>query len=98
MDETMIEWLEDKVQGRLRPDLTLLLDAPIDIGMGRAKNRGQLDRFESEQLCFFDRVRNAYLKQAQQHPQQIKVINADQPLNKVQEDIRLVIQTLLNNK
>ena len=54
MDMTMIEWLEDKVQGKLRPDLTLLLDAPIEVGMERANKRGALDRFESEQRSFFD--------------------------------------------
>ncbi|MCK5477430.1 MAG: dTMP kinase [Methylococcales bacterium] len=95
MDMTMIEWLEDKVQGKLRPDLTLLLDAPIEVGMDRANKRGELDRFESEKQAFFERVRTAYLQRAKKLPQQIKVINADQSLDKVQDEIRFVIEELM---
>ena len=95
MDMTMIEWLEDKVQGKLRPDLTLLLDAPIEVGMDRANKRGELDRFESEKQAFFARVRTAYLQRAKKLPQQIKVINADQSLDKVQDEIRFVIEELM---
>lgn len=96
MDVKMIEWLEDKVQGELRPDLTLLLDAPIDVGMDRAGKRGKLDRFELEEYSFFERVRTAYLQRAQQHPQQIKLINAAQALSKVQSEIAIAIQKMLN--
>lgn len=83
-----ISWLENFVQEDLRPDLTLLLDVPIETGMARAKSRGgQFDRFESEQLHFFSQVRNAYLQQAQKYPGRIKVIMADQPLDIVQKEI-----------
>lgn len=95
MDMNMIEWLEEKVQGELRPDLTLLLDAPIEVGMDRANQRGELDRFESEKHAFFERVRATYLQRAKQNPQQIKVINADQSLNKVQTEITQCIQPFL---
>lgn len=98
MDINMIEWLENKVQGALRPDLTLLLDAPVAIGMDRANKRGKLDRFESEQHTFFENVRAAYLKRAQQKPDQIRVINADQPLDKVKNEIGLEIQQLLSKR
>ena len=64
MDAGMIAWLEQSVQGDLRPDLTLLLDAPINVGMQRAQKRAELDRFESEQHDFFDRVRAVYLQRA----------------------------------
>lgn len=88
MDLETISWLENFVQGDLRPDLTLLLDVPVEIGMKRAKNRGgDLDRFESEQLHFFNKVRQVYLQQAQQYPKRIKIIKADQPLDDVQEAI-----------
>ncbi len=97
MDVTMIEWLENKIQGDLRPNLTLLLDAPIDVGMDRANKRGKLDRFESEKQAFFERVRTAYLQRAHQYPQIIKIINADQPLEKVQTEIRNVIDRLINS-
>ena len=96
MDVKMIEWLENKVQGELRPDLTLLLDAPIHVGMDRAGKRGKLDRFELEEHTFFERVRTAYLRRAQQNPQQIKSINAAQSLSKVQSEIAIAIQKLLD--
>ncbi|MEQ1485100.1 dTMP kinase [Methyloglobulus sp.] len=91
-----IGWLENFVQGDLRPDLTLLLDVPVEIGMTRAKNRGgDLDRFESEQLHFFNKVRQVYLQQAQQYPDRIKIIKADQPLDDVQEAIIGALKLLL---
>lgn len=95
MDLAMIEWLEDKVQGKIRPDLTLLLDTPIEVGMDRANKRGALDRFELEKQTFFERVRTAYLQRAEKLPEQIKVINADQSLDKVQDEIRFVIEKLM---
>ena len=96
MDVKMIGWLENKVQGGLRPDLTLLLDAPIDVGMDRAGKRGKLDRFELEEHTFFERVRTAYLQRAEQNSQQIKLINAAQSLSKVQSEITIAIQKLLD--
>jgi dTMP kinase len=92
MDTTIISWLENTVQGALRPDLTLLLDAPIETGMTRANKRGELDRFELEKQAFFERVRATYLQRAKSFPQKIKVINAEQSLNKVQAQIILEIQ------
>ncbi len=94
MDMSTVIWLEQAVQGDLRPDLTLLLDAPLEIGMNRAKHRGKLDRFESEQQYFFERVRQAYLQQAYKHRDRFKVINAAQPLSEVQNEIRKVINKL----
>jgi dTMP kinase len=83
-----ITWLENFVQGNLRPDLTLLLDMPVEAGMHRAKNRGGvIDRFESEHLQFFNQVRQVYLQQAQKYPERIKIIKANQPLDSVQKDI-----------
>lgn len=80
-----IRWLENFVQEDLRPDLTLLLDLPVETGMARAKSRaGQLDRFESEHLYFFNQVRQVYLHLAENYPNRIKVIKADQPLDEVQ--------------
>lgn len=98
MDVKMIEWLEEKVQDGLTPDLTLLLDAPVEVGMDRASKRGKLDRFESEQYLFFENVRAAYLQRAQQKPEQIKLINADQSLDKVQSEIEFTIQQLLSQR
>jgi dTMP kinase len=95
MSYSTIGWLEALVQGHLRPDLTLLLDAPIEIGMARAKARGISDRFEEEKTCFFEKIRNAYLRQAELHPDRIKLIAADQPLHQVQTAIISAIEPLL---
>lgn len=95
MDIAMIKALEKIVQQGLMPDLTLLLDAPIETGMNRAKERGKLDRFESEQQSFFERVRATYLQRAEKKPQQIKIVNADQSIDKVEAEIGLIIQELL---
>ena len=90
-----IEWLENLVQGNLRPDLTVLLDAPVEIGIERARERGGFDRFESEKISFFEHVRRAYLLQAELHPERIKLIRANQPLVDVQSALIDVIRTLL---
>jgi dTMP kinase len=87
MKTANIEWLEKFVQGNLRPDLTILLDAPVEIGMKRAQKRIVTDRFESEQLSFFERVRSAYLALAEAHPERINVIHANNPLSDVQDAI-----------
>lgn len=94
MDLDTIAWLEQTVQGDLRPDLTLLLDAPVEIGMQRAEKRGLLDRFESEQRSFFERVRQAYLQRAGQAPNRYLIIDAGLPLPEVQLQIRQAIDNL----
>jgi dTMP kinase len=92
-----IACLEDWVQGNLRPDLTLLFDAPIEIGMARAAQRGGVaDRFEAEKMSFFEKVRHCYLSRAESEPNRIKIINAEQPLSDVQQAIIAVIDKLRN--
>lgn len=95
MKVSAIEWLENLVQGNLRPDLTLLLDAPVEIGMERAKRRGAFDRFEAEKISFFEHVRRAYLLQLELYPQRIKLIKANQPLIDVQRAIVDNLRVLL---
>ena len=95
MDKACIAWLENTVQGGLRPDITLLLDAPVEIGMQRAQKRGELDRFETERQDFFERVRNSYLQQAQANPQRYRVVDASQPLLAVQEQITQILEDLI---
>ena len=63
-----ITTLETFVQGALRPDLTLVFDLPIEVGMARASARGRLDRFEQEGRTFFDAVRSTYLERAKAEP------------------------------
>lgn len=91
----VIAWLEQFVQAGLQPDLTLLFDAPIELGMQRAKKRGALDRFENEQLSFFNKVREAYLERAQQYSERIKMIDAAQSLEIVQATIQPLLEKLI---
>lgn len=82
-----IETLRELVQGELRPDLTLLLDAPTEVSVERIAGRGWKDRFEQEQAAFFGRVRHAYLAIAQAEPGRVKVVDASAPLSAVQAAI-----------
>jgi dTMP kinase len=94
VDEQRIEALENWVQQGLRPDLTLLLDIPVAAGLERAGNRSVPDRFESERMDFFERVRQRYLLAAAKEPERIRVIDAAQPFAAVQEQLRAVLATL----
>lgn len=96
LDTAAIGFLENWVQEDLRPDLTLLLDAPLEVGLGRAKKRGPADRFESETLAFFERVRAAYLGRAERFPERIKRVDASRPLPEVQADIARHLDALLD--
>ncbi|MDX1253032.1 MAG: dTMP kinase [Gammaproteobacteria bacterium] len=87
--------MEAWVQGRLRPDLTLLLDVPVAVGLQRAGRRSAPDRFEAEQTAFFERVRRTYLDLARLHPQRYRVIDASQPLEDVQQSIKEVLTVFL---
>lgn len=93
LDTCTIASLETLVQGSLRPGLTLLLDVPVEIGLARAAQRGEKDRFELEKLEFFERVRAAYLARAQALPQQFRLIDASRSLAEVQEQIAAVLDT-----
>ena len=94
MDPHLINWLEQFVQASLRPDLTLLLDAPVETGLQRAKHRGKLDRFETEQIDFFQRVRQTYLQRASLDLERYKIIDASLPLIDVQTQIGQAIDKL----
>jgi dTMP kinase len=94
----MIETLERWVQDMLQPDLTLLLDLPVETGMARAKDRGRPDRFESEQLDFFERVRAAYVGRAKAYPQRFRRIDASQALETVQAQIKSHLDAFLERQ
>jgi len=96
LDIAHIATLEALVQGDLRPDLTLLLDVPVDVGLQRAHRRGALDRFEQEQLDFFQRVRDAYLARAAAEPERFRIIDASQPLDAVQRQIAVALDGYLD--
>ena len=90
-----IAQLEQFVQGELRPDLTLIFDLPVEVGLARAAARGRLDRFEQEGRGFFEAVRPAYLQRAEQAPQRYRVLDAGQTLAQVQADIDALLPSLL---
>jgi dTMP kinase len=89
--------LERYVQAELRPDLTLLLDAPIAIGAARAAARdgGTADRFAQERQDFFERVRNSYLERARNQPGRFAVIDATADRESVQQAIRAEVEIRL---
>ncbi|WP_348693328.1 dTMP kinase, partial [Stutzerimonas balearica] len=90
-----IALLEDFVQDVLRPDLTLVFDLPVEVGLARAAARGGLDRFEQERLEFFEAVRSTYLQRAAQSPERYRVLDAAQPLDAVQQRIAGLLPQLL---
>ena len=94
LDAAKISALEDLVQGDFRPDITLLLDVPVEIGLERASKRGSLDRFEQETVDFFERVRQAYLVMAGKQDGRFRVIDASQPLEAVQKQLKEVLRSL----
>ncbi|NCF63449.1 MAG: dTMP kinase, partial [Gammaproteobacteria bacterium] len=87
-----IATLEQLVHGDLQPDLTLLLDLPVELGLRRASDRGEADRFEQESLEFFERVRAAYLERAGSAPQRFAVIDASKNVDEVWSQIESVLQ------
>ncbi len=87
LDTDKISDLEQWVQGDLRPDLTIILDAPVATGRARASQRSAPDRIEVEQDAFFQRVREAYIALAQLHPHRICLVDASLELNAVQAQI-----------
>lgn len=95
VSEQKIADLEQWVQGDLRPDYTILLDLPVAVGMARAAERGELDRFEREQQAFFENVRQAYLSMAARYPQRYRLVDASQPLATVQHDLGQIMDAIV---
>ncbi|HEX5276754.1 MAG TPA: dTMP kinase [Fluviicoccus sp.] len=85
--------LETLVQGTLRPDVTLWLDAPVEVGLARAAARQALDRFELEKAVFFEKVRAEYARQAAESPQRYRRIDATQDLAGVQAQLQQIVDT-----
>ena len=83
IDQRAIASLEQLVQGARRPDLTVLLDMDPSLGLSRAKERAELDRFEQEELTFFNRVREGYLARAKEEPARWLIIDASKTLDEV---------------
>ncbi len=93
----VISTLEELVHGDRQPNLTIILDAPVEVGMARAKSRGALDRFEQEDIEFFERVRQGYLSRAKSNPERYAVVDASVTLDQVQVQIKDVFQQRVLN-
>ncbi len=92
-----VNQLKTLIQKDFEPDLTILLDAPIEVITSRRKLNPN-DRFESEDKKFFDRVRNGYLELAKIFEDRVKVIDASQDIKDVQNDIRILINTMVKTQ
>jgi dTMP kinase len=96
MSQDDITYLETMVQGARRPDLTLLLDVPVDVGLGRSRKRDAgktRDRFERERADFFERVRDGYLRRARAEPDRMAVIDAAASVDEVAARITEVLES-----
>ncbi len=91
----IIGYLQNWIQGEVRPDLTLLLDVPLATGQARIQARGQPDRIEREDAAFFERVRSTYLNRAALPGSRIQIIDASQPLTTVQTAIATHLTPLM---
>jgi dTMP kinase len=87
IEVALVSCLEKMVQNELRPDSTILLDAPVTIGMSRAIDRGALDRIELESIEFFQRVREAYLQLAKVSAGRVYILDVERPLADVQREL-----------
>jgi dTMP kinase len=88
--------VEQLVLNDLQPDLTLLFDVPVKLGMTRVAGRGESDRFEVESTRFFERVRKAYQERAAADPQRFRVIDASQDQEQVWRQVESVLRTGLD--
>lgn len=91
-----IQQLEQWVQDDLRPNLTFILDVPLEVSVARIEGSRQKDRFEQEDPAFFARVREAYLQRAQHAPERYAVINSNREKPEVKADIEAVLNRLFN--
>ncbi len=89
--DAVAEW----VHGDVNPDITVLLDAPAEVGLARASGRGDADRFETEAVAFFEAVRSTYLELARKEPDRFIVIDASDPLETVNTRVREVASKVI---
>ncbi len=97
LDVHRIERLAEWVQEGLEPDLTVLLDAPAEIGLERTRQRGAGDRMDNEELAFYQRVRSGYLTLADMHPERFAVVDASRSLDQVQAAIAEELTAFFNH-
>ena len=95
ISENTISTLETLVQGSLKPDYTFLFDLNAEIGLARAKSRGETDRFEQQHIDFFNRVRSKYLSMAESEKDRYWIVNAEQDLATVQNQITQLLTEII---
>ena len=98
MDNQVIATLEQLVQGQRRPDLTVLLDLPVQLSADRADARSAPDRFEVQAQQFKERVREAYLGLAEQHADRIQVVDASRSLSEVNQSVANLIDNYIEQE
>lgn len=96
VDMGIIKTLETMVQGTFKPNLVLLFDTPVSLGLSRAKNRSHPDRFEQEALDFFERVRNGYRERVEQDLNRYKMIDATKSIEAIQTEMLGIINPLVD--
>ncbi len=94
LDVERIAQLEQWVLQDFTPDMTLLLDVPVEIGMSRVESRGKKDRIELEATDFFNRVRQAYIDRSEQFPERIKLIDSSQTVEHTKQQIKVILDLL----
>lgn len=94
LPEARLEILERWVHEHLQPDLTLLFDVPDEVARARLAAARSPDRFEQESQAFFERVRAAYLRRAERHPERIRVIDGTRRLDEVRAALATVMKSL----
>ena len=95
VDAERINQLERWTLGDFQPDLTFLLDMPVAAGMKRVHTRGETDRFETENLDFFQRIRDGYLSRAKEFSERYRIIDAEQDLSVVTASINGALEKWL---
>jgi dTMP kinase len=95
---SQVDQLADWVLGDLRPDLTILLDAPVEIGLSRTDSRGNPDRLDVEREEFYTRVRACYLELAAAEPGRFVVVDASGPIEEVSAAIDSVAAAITSDK
>ena len=90
VDAAHIAYLEHWIQGGIQPDLTILFDLPVDVARARSSSARHPDRFESERIDFFDRVRQGYRLRAMQYPARMRVIDASRSMSDVEAQLAAI--------
>ncbi|HIF51067.1 MAG TPA: dTMP kinase [Thiotrichaceae bacterium] len=95
IETSRIETLEEWVQQGLKPNLTLLFDLDVETGLRRAGNRSEADRFELEEMSFFERIRTCYLQRAKNEAERFRIIDAAQTFDHVKQQIQDILKEYL---